>query len=76
VVRYRLSDTADRIVGSDVIVGEHESLEQPTTAALVGDELFLVANSHLQTFRRLYEARRQGPWPELRPAAILRTALR
>jgi sugar lactone lactonase YvrE len=76
VVRYRLNGARDRIVGSDVVVGVHETLEQPTTAALVEDELFLVANSHLQSFRRLYQTRRDGPWPELRPATVLRASLR
>ncbi len=76
VVRYRLDGAGDRIIGSDVVVGTHETLEQPTTAALAGDELFLVANSHLQTFRRLYETRPDGPWPQLRPATVLRASLR
>jgi sugar lactone lactonase YvrE len=76
VVRYRLSDSEDRIVRSDVIVGKHESLEQPTTAAVVGDELFLIANSHLQTFRRLHQVRPQGPWPELRPPTVLLAPIR
>jgi sugar lactone lactonase YvrE len=76
VVRFRLNDARDRIVGSDVVVGAHVTLEQPTTAALVGNELFLVANSHLQSFRRLYETRPDGPWPELHPATVLRASLR
>jgi sugar lactone lactonase YvrE len=76
VVRYRLNGARDRIVGSDVVVGAHVTLEQPTTAALVGNELFLVANSHLQSFRRLYETRPDGPWPELHPATVLRASLR
>jgi len=76
VVRYRLDEAGDRIVGSDVIVGAHEALEQPTTAAIVGDELFLIANSHLQTFRRLYAVRPDGPWPALRPVTVLRAFLR
>ncbi len=52
------------------------TLEQPTTAALVGNELFLVANSHLQSFRRPYQTRPDGPWPELQPATVLRASLR
>ena len=75
VVRYRLDEGWNRILGSDVILGVHPKLEQPTTAVLVGDELFLVANSHLQTFRRLYEGRPDGPWPELRPATVLRVSI-
>ena len=76
VVRFRLNGARDRIVDSDVVVGEHVTLEQPTTAALVGNELFLVANSHLQSFRRLYQTRPDGPWPELQPATVLRASLR
>lgn len=54
VVRYHLDPDRTRVMGSSVLLRDHPTLEQPTTGAVVGDELYVIANSHLQTFRAVW----------------------
>lgn len=63
VVRLLLGQSGDEIVEARSLVAGHESLDQPTTGALVGDAFFFIANSHLQTFRKRDAASPPLPGP-------------
>lgn len=53
VVRYALS--GDTISKTEVIEAEHESMKQPTTGVIVGDDFYYIANAQLQFFRAMYK---------------------
>jgi sugar lactone lactonase YvrE len=75
VERYVLDPSGSRVVASCPVLAAHETLLQPTTGAVVGDDLFLVANSQLQLFRALREEGRAPHDGELRRPVVLRVAL-
>ena len=51
VVSYRLSPALDSVVGTDVLQAYHPRFAQPTTGAVVGDDLYLLANPQLAKYR-------------------------
>lgn len=76
VKRYWLDAAMTRVDSVRLAIDAHPMLEQPTTAAVVGDSAFVIANSHLQTFRR---ARARGDTlaaaDSVRPPAVLGVGL-
>jgi sugar lactone lactonase YvrE len=75
VERYVLDPAGSRVVASCPVLGRHDALRQPTTGAVVGDDLFLVANSQLQAFRAIREEGRTPAEAELQPPVVLRVPL-
>jgi sugar lactone lactonase YvrE len=70
---YGLDPARGRIVSQRSLLDSHPALEQPTTGVIAEGALYVVANSHLQTFRRAYGGERADPmWS----ATILRICLR
>lgn len=53
LMRYTLSDDGDAIVSALTLLSHHHpSLQEPTTAAIAGERVLLLANSHVEAFRR------------------------
>jgi YVTN family beta-propeller protein len=62
-----------RIDSVRLAIDAHPAIEQPTTAAVVGDTAFVIANSHLQTFRRTHaRGDTAAAADSVRPATVLR----
>jgi sugar lactone lactonase YvrE len=77
VARFDLSSDGTRLERPAVLVpSDHPALDQPTTGVVVGDDLFLVANSQLQRFRKLYaETKGNVPTDALKGPIILAVPL-
>ncbi len=54
VSRFFLDEEREKITTISVLENESPHFSQPTTAVLVGNHLYCIANSQLQVFRRLY----------------------
>ena len=63
VVRLFFNAAGDRIVRARVLESNHPLYDLPTTGVIVGDELFYMANTHIQSL---------GPDGKFLPAAKLR----
>lgn len=50
VIRYTLDEQKQRIISEVVIDRGHPAFADPTTAAIFGNRLFVIANSHLDQF--------------------------
>lgn len=50
IVRYRLSPDLSRVESAEVLLRADPRFRIPTTAAVAGDDLYVVANSHLDAF--------------------------
>lgn len=76
VCRYTLSEDGTALTAREPIIGAHADLLQPTTGVIVGDAIYLVANSQLQRFRSLH-AERNGapPADQLQNLIVLRAPL-
>ncbi|NJO12605.1 MAG: hypothetical protein HC872_03125, partial [Gammaproteobacteria bacterium] len=72
VVRISLSDTADRIEGLQVLQTHHATLDEPTTGAIVGEHLHVIANSSVALVQPDGSLRDQAP---IKPAAIVAVPL-
>ncbi|MFL5353302.1 SMP-30/gluconolactonase/LRE family protein [Archangium sp.] len=72
IVRYVLSDSLDRIVRMEVLESNHPSFDIPTTGVLVGDALYVIANSQL---RGLGADGKYLPAEQLKPVSILRLSV-
>lgn len=55
IARYRLNNTQTGVVKAEIIEASHRLLNQPTTGALVGKDFYYIANSQLQTFRKMFQ---------------------
>ena len=76
VKRYWLDAAMTRIDSVRLAIDTHPMIEQPTTAAVVGDTAFVIANSHLQTFRRNHaRGDTLAAADSMRPPAVLRVRL-
>jgi sugar lactone lactonase YvrE len=73
VLRYRLTAPLDSIEWEDVLQSYHPRFEQPTTGAIAGDGLYLLANPQLAKQR---EGGTTVPLEQLNPVVILRVDLR
>jgi hypothetical protein len=62
VTRYFLNADLDHIDGYRIIDEGNPAFGQPTTGALVGDELYFIANSQLQLFRRCFWQTTEPGW--------------
>lgn len=73
VVRYFLN--GDVISKADVVEAEHESMKQPTTGVIVGNDFHYIANAQLQFFRAMYK---DGVYDKaaLADVVVLKVALR
>ncbi|MDX1394285.1 MAG: SMP-30/gluconolactonase/LRE family protein [Gemmatimonadota bacterium] len=72
VTRLDLDGSLSTIVREVPILEDHPLIDQPTTAAIVGPDLYVISNSHLQTFRRLYAAGDLEGAAGLTPPTILK----
>jgi YVTN family beta-propeller protein len=75
VARYFLSKDFNRVDSFKVIERDHPLLIQPTTGVIVGSELYYIANSQLQHFRRLFKSDGSFPAGELNEVVILKSKL-
>lgn len=50
VTRFWLDTTGTEVTGAEVLLSHHPRFDEPTTAALAEDELFVVANSELHRY--------------------------
>ena len=55
IVRYYLNDKQTAVVKTEIIEATHQLLNQPTTGVIVGRDFFYIANSQLQSFRKLFQ---------------------
>lgn len=72
VTWYALDGAHTRVVSQRALLDSHPALDQPTTAVIADGALYLIANSHLQTFRRRHAGESSGPMWE---ATVLRLRL-
>ncbi len=76
VKRYWLDPAMTRIDSVRLAIDTHPTTEQPTTAAVVGDTAFVIANSHLQTFRRNHaRGDTAAAADSVRPPTVLRVRI-
>jgi YVTN family beta-propeller protein len=76
VKRYWLDAAMTRVDSVRLAIDAHPTIEQPTTAAVVGDTAFVIANSHLQTFRRTHaRGDTTAAADSVRPPTVLRVRL-
>jgi YVTN family beta-propeller protein len=76
VKRYWLDAAMTRVDSVRLVADVHPLFEQPTTAAVAGDTAFVIANSHLQTFRRNHaRGGAAAAADSVRPPAVLRARL-
>ncbi len=61
VVRYRLSADLGSVESAEVLLRADPRFRIPTTAAVAGDDLYVVANSHLDAFDSLGRPQGEGP---------------
>jgi hypothetical protein len=75
VTRYTMNAALDTIETIEPVIQEHASFAQPTTGVIVGADIYVVANSQLQVFSRLYAAGGAIDTGVLEVPAILRVSL-
>ncbi len=74
VVRVALSEDGRRITGAKVLQSHHHpAFEEPTTGAIVGDKLYVIANSHVG--RHHPDGTLKDP-QTLKPTAVIAVPLR
>jgi len=56
IVQYSLNDAGDRIISERIIDKGNELFHEPTTAALLGNKLYVVANSYLTAYNANHES--------------------
>ena len=72
VTRIDLDGSMSAILGEEPLLVAHPALEQPTTGAIVGRDVYVIANSHLQTFRRMWSDGAPGESASLSVPTVLR----
>lgn len=70
VIQYTLSKDGSSITGERLIDRGHQSFYEPTTAAISGNHLYVLANSHLATYNANKESV-AGVENKLTPVAIV-----
>lgn len=75
VVQYFLNEAGDRIVGEAVIDKGHPAFYEPTTASITGNQLYVLANSHLAAYNANKEST-AGIKDKLLPISIVTYALK
>jgi hypothetical protein len=56
IVQYSLNEAGDKIINERIIEKGNELFHEPTTAALLGNKLYVVANSYLTTYNANHES--------------------
>jgi len=56
IVRYSLNEGGDKIISEKMIDKGNEHFHEPTTAALLGNKLYVVANSYLTAYNANHES--------------------
>ena len=69
---YGLDPERGRVVVRKSLLDAHPALEQPTTGVIADGALYIIANSHLQTFRRAHAGEPAAP---MRGPTVLRIPL-
>jgi sugar lactone lactonase YvrE len=75
VTQYFLNPSFDRIEGFRIIEAEHPAFAQPTTGVIVGNQIYYIANSQLQLFRRLFAAKDEAGLAALSEVVVLKAEL-
>jgi sugar lactone lactonase YvrE len=71
VVRYSLNETGETITGEAIVDSAHADFGVPTTAALHHNQLFVLANSHLDLYNT-NKSSVKGIESKLKPVAVVR----
>lgn len=56
IVQYSLNDTQDKIISEKIIDKGNNLFHEPTTAALLGNKLYVIANSYLGAYNTNHES--------------------
>jgi len=75
VVQYTLNEQGDKIIAERIIDRGNASFHEPTTAALVKNKLYVLANSHLASYNANKEST-AGIVDKLSPVAVIVYSLR
>lgn len=76
VCRFELDASGTNIVERIPLAGAHSAFLQPSTGVIAGDFIYVIANSQLQHFRKLFlEYGENYPLDQLKDVVILRVAL-
>ena len=70
IVQYSLNDTGDKIISEKIIDIGNELFHDPTTAAILGNKLYVLANSYLGEYNANKESAK-GISDKLGPVTIL-----
>ena len=70
VIQYFLSAKGDSVKSEKILNSGHPSFADPTTAALYKHQLYVLANSHLDSYNKNTMAT-QGIEEKLRPVTLL-----
>jgi DNA-binding beta-propeller fold protein YncE len=70
VVQYQLSAKGDEVIGESILDQGNPLFDDPTTAALFNNNLYVIANSHLDVFNR-NNTSTKGIENRLRPVTLL-----
>ncbi len=70
IVQYSLNDAGDKITSEKIIDKGNELFHEPTTAALLGNKLYVIANSYLTAYNANHESVK-GIEDKLGPVAVL-----
>jgi streptogramin lyase len=74
VVRYTLNEEGNAIRGEEIMDRNHPLFVQPTTAAVSGNKLFVLANSHLGMYNKNKQSTK-GIEKDLKPVVVIRYPL-
>lgn len=74
VIKYTLNEKGDAIIKENIIEKGNAHFHEPTTAALSGNYLYVLANSHLATYNANKQSTK-GKESLMKPVAIVRYKL-
>lgn len=75
VTSYPLNASLDSILRVEPIQPQHPRYRQPTTGAIVGRDIYVVANSQLQVFSQMFEDGLESETERLDDPAIIRVPI-
>lgn len=70
IIQYSLNDTGDKIISEKIVDKGNDLFHEPTTAALLGNKLYVLANSYLSAYNANHELVK-GIEDKLGPVTIL-----
>jgi hypothetical protein len=56
IIQYSLNDRGDKIISEKIIDEGNDLFHEPTTAALLGNKLYVLANSYLSAYNANHES--------------------